>query len=81
MVGKIFSMEDWTKVDVDEIRERWAKRRKEIEEIEKRKTERDKKIEEARKSLDEVGLGDDVKGHGFLMVYTWCAHVQRRLKV
>ena len=23
----------------------------------------------------------DVKGHGFLMVYTWCAHVQRRLKV
>ena len=33
------------------------------------------------KSLDEVGLGDDVKGHGFLMVYTWCAHVQRRLKV
>ena len=33
------------------------------------------------KSLDGVGLGDDVKGHGFLMVYTWCAHVQRRLKV
>ena len=29
----------------------------------------------------ELGLGDDVKGHGFLMVYTRCAHVQRRLKV
>ena len=29
----------------------------------------------------ELGLGDDVKEHGFLMVYTWCAHVQRRLKV
>ena len=29
----------------------------------------------------ELGLGDDVKGHGFLMVYTWCAHVQRRLRV
>ena len=29
----------------------------------------------------ELGLGDDVKGHGFLMVYTWCAHVQQRLKV
>jgi len=34
------------------------------------------------KSLEiELGLGDDVKGHGFLMVCTWCAHVQRRLKV
>ena len=35
-----------------------------------------------RKSLEkELGLGDDVKGQEFLMVYTWCAHVQRRLKV
>ena len=34
------------------------------------------------KSLEmELGLGDDIKEHGFLMVYTWCAHVQRRLKV
>ena len=34
------------------------------------------------KSLEmELGLGDDVKGHEFLMVYTWCAHVQRRLKI
>ena len=23
----------------------------------------------------ELGLGDDVKGQGFLMVYTWCTHV------
>ena len=29
----------------------------------------------------ELGLEDDVKGHGFLMVYTWCVHVQWRLKV
>ena len=29
-----------------------------------------------RKSLEkELGLGDDIKGHGFLMVYTWYAHV------
>ena len=33
------------------------------------------------KSLDEVRVRSDVKEHGFLMVYTWCAHVQRRLKV
>ena len=34
------------------------------------------------KSLEmKIGLGDDVKGHGFLMVYTWCTHVQRRLRV
>ena len=29
----------------------------------------------------ELGLGNDIKEHGFLMVYTWCAHVQWRLKV
>jgi len=34
------------------------------------------------KSLEiELGLEDDVKGHGFLIVYTWCAHGQQRLKV
>ena len=22
-----------------------------------------------------LGLGDDIKGHGFLMVYTWYVHV------
>ena len=32
-----------------------------------------------RKSLE--GVRDDVKGHKFLMVYTWCAHVQWRLRV
>ena len=33
------------------------------------------------KSLEGVRVRDDVKGHGFLMVYTWCAHVQQRLRV
>jgi len=37
------------------------------------------------KSLEESRDGDrvrsDVKGQGFLMVYTWCAHVQWRLRV
>ena len=34
------------------------------------------------KSLEiELGLGDDIKEHGFLMVYIWCAHIQWRLKV
>ena len=33
------------------------------------------------KSLEGVRVRSDVKGHGFLMVYTGCAHVQRRLKV
>jgi len=27
------------------------------------------------KSLEGVRVRDDVKGHEFLMVYTWCAHV------
>ena len=33
------------------------------------------------KSLEEVRVRSDVKGYGFLMVYTWCVHVQWRLKV
>ena len=28
----------------------------------------------------ELGLEDDIKGHEFLMVYTWYAYVQQRLK-
>jgi len=34
-----------------------------------------------RKSLEGVRVRDDVKGLWFLMVYTWYAHVRRRLKV
>ena len=42
----VMSLEEWSKADVDEIRERWEKRRKELEETEKR-------IEEARTRKDE----------------------------
>jgi len=49
----IMSMADWAKADVNEIRERWAKRRRELEEIEKKKTEREKKIDEAKKRKEE----------------------------
>ena len=29
-----------------------------------------------RKSLEkELGLGDDVKGQGFLIVHIWCMHI------
>ena len=34
-----------------------------------------------RKSLEGVRVRDDVKRLWFLMVYTWCAHVQQRLRV
>ena len=33
------------------------------------------------KSLEGVRVRDDIKEHGFLMVYTWCVHVQQRLKI
>ena len=33
------------------------------------------------KSLEEVRVRSDVKGHRFLIVYTWCTHIQWRLKV
>ena len=50
--------------------------------IESRVVWKDLGFKRIRKSLEmELGLGDDVKGHGFLMVYIWCAHVQWRLKV
>ena len=52
-MAKIFSIEDWAKVDVDEIRERWAKRRLEIKEIERKKTEKEKKIDELKKRKKE----------------------------
>ena len=33
------------------------------------------------KSLEEVRVRDDIKEQEFLMVHTWCMHVQQRLKV
>jgi len=49
----VMSLEDWAKTDVDEIRGRWEKRRRELEEIKKKKTEKEKKIEEAKKRKEE----------------------------
>ena len=49
IVGKMFSIEDWGKTTIEEIRERWEKRRRELDEIEKKKTEKEKRIEEARR--------------------------------
>ena len=53
IVGKMFSMEDWGKTTIEEIRERWEKRRRELDEIEKKKTKKEKRIEEARRRKDE----------------------------
>ena len=47
----VTSLEDWSKIE--EIRERWEKRRKELEEIERKKTEKEKRIEEAKKRKKE----------------------------
>ena len=33
------------------------------------------KTESTVNDLDKLGLGDDVKGQGFLMVHTWCMHI------
>ena len=45
----IMSLADWSRADIDEIRERWAKRKLEIEEVEKKKVEREKRIQELKK--------------------------------
>ena len=49
----VMSLEDWSKADVKEIKERWAKRRREIEEIERKKTEKEKRIDEIKKRKEE----------------------------
>ena len=53
MVGKMFSMEDWEKMTIEEVKMRWGNRRKELEEVEKKKAEREKKIDEAKKKKEE----------------------------
>ena len=49
----IMSFEDWAKTDVEEIRERWEKRRKELEEVEKKKREIEEKTEIRKKRKEE----------------------------
>ena len=44
-MAKMFSMEDWEKTMIEEVKIRWGNRRREIEEIERKKREIDKKIE------------------------------------
>ena len=44
-MAKMFSMEDWEKTMIEEVKMRWGNRRREIEEIERKKREIDKKIE------------------------------------
>ena len=47
-MAKMFSMKDWEKTTIEEVKMRWGNRRRELDEI-----EREKKIEEARKRKDE----------------------------
>jgi len=49
----VMSLAEWSKIDIDEIRGRWEKRRRELEEIKKKKTEKEKRIEEAKKRKEE----------------------------
>jgi len=49
--------------------------------IESREVWKDLGSRRIRKSLERVRVRNDVKGHEFLMVCIWCAHVQQRLKV
>ena len=49
----VMSLEDWSKVEVEEIRKRWTERRREIEEVEKRKREIEDKIEIRKKKKEE----------------------------
>ena len=48
----VMSLEDWSKVEVEEIRKRWTERRRKIEEVEKRKKEIEDKIEIRKKKKE-----------------------------
>ena len=52
-MAKMFSMEDWEKTTIKEVKIRWGNRRKELEEVEKRKREIDEKIEIRKKTEEE----------------------------
>ena len=49
--------------------------------IESRAVWKDLESKRIGKSLEGAWVRDDVKGQRFLMVYTWYAHVQWKLKV
>ena len=48
-IAKMFSIEDWEKTTIEEVKMRWGNRRREIEEIERKKKEIDDKIELRKK--------------------------------
>ena len=48
-MAKMFSMEDWEKLMIEEVKMRWGNRRKEIEEVEKKKIEEAKKRKEKKR--------------------------------
>ena len=52
-MAKMFSMEDWEKTMIEEVKMRWGNRRREIEEIERKKKEIDDKIEIRKKKKEE----------------------------
>jgi len=52
-MAKMFSMEDWEKTTIEEVKMRWGNRRKELEEVEKRKREISEKIEIRKKKKEE----------------------------
>jgi len=52
-MAKMFSMEDWKKTTIEEVKMRWGNRRKEIEEIERKKRKIEDKIEIKKKKKKE----------------------------
>jgi len=52
-MAKMFSMEDWEKTMIEEVKMRWGNRWRELEEVEKRKREIDEKIEIGKKRKEE----------------------------
>ena len=52
-MAKMFSMQDWEKTTIEEVKMRWGNRRREIEEIERKKKEIDDKMEIRKKKKEE----------------------------
>jgi len=77
-MAKIFSMEDWEKTTIEEVKMRWGNRRREIEEVEKRKREIDEKIEIKKREGKEQLEREGVLCVGYLSIWPVTAEIGKR---
>ena len=81
-MAKMFSMQDWEKTTIEEVKMRWGNRRREIEEIERKKKEIDDKIEIRKKKKEEEEQLErgDALCVGYLGIWPVTAGIEEKRK-